>query len=179
VVRSVFPEASGMPLFQAGGYVTDHRSPLEERWGGWYVTGTHGAQRHMGNSVSTNRENPREIDREKGANLTDLRQRIDTGAYLSPHSDIVALMVLEHQTRMTNLITRVGWETRMAMHNQRALNKELGEPLEQISDSTSRRIDSASAELVKYMLFLDESLLTSDVRGTSTFAADFETRAVT
>src|SRR3954449_8375446 len=47
VVRSVFVERSGMPLFQAGGFVTDHRSPLAQRWGGWYVTGTHGtAQAH-------------------------------------------------------------------------------------------------------------------------------------
>jgi hypothetical protein len=176
VVRSVFPELSGMPLFHAGGYVTDHRSPMEERWGGWYVTGTHGSQRHLGNAIARNKDNPREMDREQGANVTDLRERLDTGAYLSPHSDIVALMVLEHQTRMTNLITRVGWETRMALHNQRALNKELGEPISQMSDSTRRRIDSASAELVKYMLFLDESLLTGEVRGTSSFAAEFEVR---
>jgi hypothetical protein len=44
VVRSVYPDASGMPLFQAGGFITDHRSPFKERWGGWYVTGTHGSQ---------------------------------------------------------------------------------------------------------------------------------------
>ena len=176
VVRSVFTEPSGMPMFQAGGYVTDHRSPLRERWGGWYVTGTHGDQRHMGNLVVTNKENPRDIDTAKGANVTSLANRIDTGAYLSPHSDIVALMVLEHQTRMTNLIIRVGWEARMALHNQRALNKELGEPIDQISDSTRHRIESAADELLKYMLFQDEATLSAPVRGTSSFAADFAAR---
>src|SRR5258708_30482267 len=47
MVRSVYVERSGMPLFHAGGFVTDHRSPLSERWGGWYVTGTHGSQHHL------------------------------------------------------------------------------------------------------------------------------------
>ena len=58
VVRSVFVERSGMPLFQAGGFVTDHRSPLSQRWGGWYVTGTHGSQRHMGNVFAEDRDHP-------------------------------------------------------------------------------------------------------------------------
>jgi hypothetical protein len=176
VVRSVFPEASGMPLFHAGGFVTDHRSPLKERWGGWYVTGTHGEQRHLGNLVVADRERPREVDVTKGANVTDLKGRFDTGAYLTPHSDIVALMVLEHQTRMTNLITRVGFETRMALHNQRALNRELGEPANHLSDSTRRRIENAANELVKYTLFLDEAPLEGAIRGTSGYAAEFEQR---
>lgn len=174
VVRSIFPEPSGMPLFHAGGFVTDHRSPMNERWGGWYVTGTHGTEQHMGNVTVVNKDNPRDIDGAKGANVTDLKGRFDTGAYLTPHSDIVALMVLEHQTRMVNLITRVGYETRMAVFNQRALNKELGQPVEEMSESTQRRIRNAAAELVKYMLFEDEAAMHSEVKGTSGFAADFE-----
>ncbi len=176
VVRSVYPEPGGMPLFHAGGYITDHRSPLSERWGGWYVTGTHGSERHLGNQTVADRDNPRGIDKDQGANVTSLDRRIDTGAYLSPHSDIVALMVLEHQTRMTNLLTRAGFEARMAIYNQRALNRELGEPVDQVSDSTRRRIDSAAAEVANYMLFRDEAKLGAPVAGTSPFAAEFAAR---
>ena len=61
----------------------------------------------MGNSVVRNRETPDKLETEGNLNLTDLASRFDTGAYLTPHSDIVALMVLEHQTQMHNLITRV------------------------------------------------------------------------
>ena len=139
VVRSVYVERSGMPLFNAGGFVTDHRSPLSQRWGGWYVTGTHGSQRHMGNVFVEDRDHPDELDREKGANVTDLKGRIDIENYLAPSSDIVALMVLEHQTRMTNLITRVGWEIRMALSDQKAINQALKEPEDQIGDSTRRQ----------------------------------------
>ena len=51
-VGSVFPSPSGEPNFGLGTVVTDHRTPLAERWGGWYVTGTHGAQAHRGNAVA-------------------------------------------------------------------------------------------------------------------------------
>jgi hypothetical protein len=162
-----------MPLFHAGGFVTDHRSPLKERWGGWYVTGTHGAQTHMGNAVARNRDKPDQLDTAGSQNLTDLIRRFDTGAYLTPHSDIVALMTLEHQTHMTNLITRVGFETRMALHMQQALNRELGEPAGYMSDSTRSRIHAAADELVEYLLFTEEAQLTEPIRGTSRFAEVF------
>jgi hypothetical protein len=173
VVRSVYPEPSGMPLFHAGGFVTDHRSPLKDRWGGWFVTGTHGAQHHMGNAVVRDRDKPDQLDKDGTQNVTDLRNRFDTGAYLSPHSDLVALMTLEHQTHMTNLITRVGWETRMALHYQAGINKALGAPEGEISESTRRRIQSASDELVEYLLFAGEAPLEGPVKGTSGFARYF------
>src|SRR2546423_11292186 len=124
LVRSVYPNSSGMPLFHAGSFITDHRSPLSQRWGGWYVTGTHGSQTHMGNMVYEDAGTPTPATAQ-GGNVTDLAGRIDTGAYLSPHSDIVALMTLEHQSRMQNLITRVSYETRMALNSQKAINEAL------------------------------------------------------
>ena len=174
MVRSVFVEQSGMPLFHAGGFVTDHRSPLSQRWGGWYVTGTHGSQRHMGNVFVEDRDHPDNLDREKGANVTDLKGRIDVENYLAPSSDIVALMVLEHQTRMTNLITRAGWEARLALSDQKAINQALKEPDDQIGDSTRRRIDNAAESLLKYTLFADEVLLDAPVKGAAPFAKEFQ-----
>jgi hypothetical protein len=172
-VRSVFPDISGMPLFHAGSFTTDHRSPLKERWGGWYVTGTHGAERHMGNVVVEDKNQPDQLDREKGANVTDLKGRLDAGAYLTPHSDIVALMVLEHQTRMQNLITRVNWETRMALQSSAAINAALGRPADELSDSAKRRIQNPAESLVGYLLFAEEAPLTAPVRGTSGFTEEF------
>jgi hypothetical protein len=173
VVRSVFPDSTGMPLFHAGTFVTDHRSPLKERWGGWYVTGTSGDQTHMGNAVVEDRNQPDKLQCDNTQNLTDLHGKIDTGAYLTPHSDIVALMTLEHQTQMTNLITRVGWEARMALHDNAAISKALGRPAADLSDSTTHRINSAAEELVTYMLFSGETKLTALIKGTSDFTAEF------
>jgi hypothetical protein len=176
LVRSVYVEPSGMPLFNAGGFVTDHRSPLSQRWGGWYVTGTHGSQRHMGNIFAEDRDHPDTLDREKGANVIDLKGRIDVENYLAPSSDIVALMVLEHQTRMTNLITRVGWEARLALSDQKAINQALKEPEDQIGDSARHRIDNAAESLLKHMLFADEALLEAPVKGAPSFAKEFQER---
>jgi hypothetical protein len=173
VVRSVYPEPTGMPLFQAGSFVTDHRSPLKERWGGWYVTGSHGSQFHMGNAVVRDREHPDKLETDGTQNLSNLDTKFDTGWYLSPHSDIVALMVLEHQAYMTNLITRVGYEARMALHSQAAINSALGNNGDEMSESTKRRIDSAVEEMMQYMLFVDEAPLTEPIKGTSEFTKVF------
>jgi hypothetical protein len=173
LVRSVYPEPTGMPMFRAGSFVTDHRSPFKERWGGWYVSGTHGAQAHMGNSYVRPESEPVQLDSEGAQNLTDLSARFDAGAWLSPHSDIVALMVLEHQARMTNLITRVGWETRMALHSQEEMNRILERPAGELSESAARRINSGVEELLGYMLFTDEIALEAPVEGTSGFAEVF------
>ncbi|MBL8227581.1 MAG: hypothetical protein JNL98_03860 [Bryobacterales bacterium] len=174
VVRSVYPEPSGMPAFHAGTFISDHRSPLKERWGGWYVTGKHGSQAHMGNAVARDRDKPDQLETEGTQNVLDLKHKFDTGAYLTPYSDIVALLTLEHQTHMTNLITRVGFEARMAMHYQAGINKAFGKPSEELGDSTRRRIDSAVDEMVQYMLFTDETPLTEPVRGANDYAKVFQ-----
>ena len=81
-------------------------------------TGTYGAQRQMGNVWFKDKENPEQLDRESGANLTSLKERFDVTAYANPHSDVVALLIVAHQTYLHNLISRVNWETRLALHEQ-------------------------------------------------------------
>jgi len=175
LVRSVRPDHTGMPVMSAGSFVTDHRSPLKERWGGWYVTGLSGNQTHMGNAVTLDvRDDEVRAPVSQGTpNLTSLRPFFDTGAYLTPHSDIVALMTLEHQKQMDNLMIRVGWETRMAMAENKGINRSFGEPEEHVRPATQHRIDVAVEELLEYMLFRDEAKLTAPVRGTSGFTEEF------
>jgi hypothetical protein len=176
IVRSVFTDATGQPLLSAGTFRTTQESPLKERWGGWYVTGTHGKQVHLGNGFLEDEEHPEKFDATAGGNVTSLADRFDASSYLSGHSDIVALMVLEHQTQMHNLITKANYLTRIAMRDQAEMNKALGEPADRTSDSTRSRIKHAAEPLVKYMLFADEAKLTDRIEGTSTFAADFQSR---
>jgi hypothetical protein len=173
VVRSVYVDSSGLPALSMGTHRTDHSSPLRERWGGWYVTGTHGEQTHLGNFILRGQKRPEEIDNAAGQNVTELKQFFATENYLTPHSDLVALMVLEHQVEGHNRITRAGFQCRMAMHQQQQLNKELGKPADYIWDSTKSRIQSASEDLVKYLLFCEEAPLKGELKGTSSFAADF------
>ncbi|WP_233216497.1 hypothetical protein [Blastopirellula marina] len=173
LVRSTFVNPAGQPHYGSGTFTTDHSSPFTERWGGWYVTGTHGDMRHMGNVISKDRQLPEKIDREDGANVTDLSERLDIARYLSPHSDLVALMVLEHQTQMQNLLTLVHYEARMAQHHDQVMNKALDRAEDYVSDTTERRIERACEKMLRYLLFAEEFKLEAKVAGTSKFAAEF------
>ncbi len=80
----------GYPILSAGSYRIDQTSPLEKRWGGWYVTGTHGKQTHLGNVSYRGSETPKPIDDKNGLNRTSLRGEFDASGFLTPHSDIAA-----------------------------------------------------------------------------------------
>ena len=162
VLSSVSPADPSSPSRRAGAFATDHRIPLEDRWGGWYVTGLHGTIRHRGNVPLDVFGRPFASEL-PSQNLTSLAERLNTSAYLAPTSDIVALMTLEHQTRMTNLITRIGWETRVAAAEQK---------LEEFRD----RLDSDIAEFVTYLLFADEAPIRSPIQGVSAFTKTFPQR---
>lgn len=176
LMRSVYVGRSGQPEFGSGTFNTNDTSPLAERWGGWYVTGTHGGQRHMGNVLITDPVDNENLDTEAGANLVDLDELVDTSPYLTPHSDIVALMVLGHQTHVHNLITRANFETRSALHYDQIMNKALDRDKDYRSESTTRRIEAAAEKLVAGLLFSGEVKLTDTVEGTSGFAEEFAAR---
>ncbi len=178
LVRSVLPDADGFPILSAGTYRIDQTSPLKRRWGGWYVTGESGGQTHLGNLIVREKRPPalEEIDNKAGANVGDLSKLIKTAPYLTPHSDIVALMVLEHQAEMHNLITRANFQTRLALYEEAEINKALDRPADYRSETTVSRIRSAGEPLVKYLLFSGEAALTDRIQGASGFAEEFVKR---
>jgi hypothetical protein len=72
-------------------------------------------------------------------------------------------MTLEHQTRMTNLLTRIGWETRIAMQEGKM-------------EAFHERLDFLAGETATYMLFAEEAHITEPIAGVSTFAETFPKR---
>jgi hypothetical protein len=175
-VRSVYASSDGHPILKAGTFLTDHSSPFRERWGGWYVTGSHGQQRHLGNQWVRESAAPDGVDLDVGANVVNLDEQFPTKPYLSPHSDLVALMVLEHQIGMHNRLTKANFLTRLALRDEQVMNEMLKRPADYRSESTTRRIHSAGEPLVKYMLMAHEARLTDPVAGTSEFAQQFVAR---
>ncbi len=140
----------------------DQRMPIKDRWGGWFVTGSSGRAGHIGNMVPALDAHPtREIDSASGL--------FDPDGFRATTSDIAALMVFSHQTYMTNLITRAGWEARAA-------DPRLHPPFVAAPGEDARIADFMSGvanEVVDYMLFIGESKLTDPVRGASGFAERF------
>jgi hypothetical protein len=147
----------------------DQTIPLEKRWGGWYVTGQHGSIRHLGNA---------DLGRlfettppSGNLNWPSFQGQFDTTGYLSTHSDIVALMVFEHQMHMMNLLSRIGWEARVADYQKRTGTIALS-TAESQSD-TPVPLGAAAKELVDYLLFVDEARIADKILGSSRFSETF------
>jgi len=141
--------------------VTDQRVPLSERWGGWYVSGKLGFQKHRGTRLGEDPTAPPQDSRAQEENAID--HDIITTVYPASTSDVVALMTFEHQSRMTNLLTRIGWETRIAI-----ADKTL--------DSFLPELNSHIEELVSYMVFANEAPLAGPIEGASSFGKTFPER---
>jgi hypothetical protein len=177
LLRSIFTNPSGTQALRTDAFITGQESPLNERWGGWYVTGTTGDRTHMGNVVVADKEHPEQLDRAAGANVTDLSGRIDTSAYLRPDSDIVAQLVLAHQTQMHNLITLTNYQTRLALYAEKNRNQAAGLPdSTPLSDAARKQYEKPAEELVRYLLFANEAPLAAPVKGTSGFTDEFAAR---
>ncbi|MBX9585425.1 MAG: hypothetical protein K2X87_34395 [Gemmataceae bacterium] len=172
LARSVSADRSGELVLSRGTKRVDHSTPFGDRWGGWYVTGTSGKQSHQGNRV-VGGSGPAGRD---GTNVTDLRPYFTAGDYPTPHSDLVALMVLEHQGEAHNRLTRANFLTRLALAEEAEMNAALDRPAGTRSESTTRRIDRACEPVVEYLLFSEEAPLTGPVAGTSGFAEEFAAR---
>lgn len=167
MVSSVHPRSDAREG-HGSSFITDDRVPIEQRWGGWYVTGTTGSQATYSNNIDL-------IDplhpggpasKETTQNVTDLATvgapaGFDATRYLAPTSDLIALMTLEHQARMTNLLVRVGWDARIALRDNKWDDAQMNSEVD---------------ELLSYMLFADEAPLKAPVTGVSTFAKTFSAR---
>ena len=173
IMRSVYPDPRGQPIFSAGSYKVDHATPLAHRFGGWYVTGSHGAATHLGNITYRKRPAGDDPEDASGLNLAAVGDRFDDRGYLAAHSDLVALMVLAHQGNAHNVITRASFDARTALHREAALNRELGEPEGHRWPSTDTVLDAAATALVECFLFCDEPRLEAPLAGTSGFTEEF------
>jgi hypothetical protein len=176
LLRSVFTTPTGTQATHTRAYITGQQSPLGERFGGWYITGVSGRQVHMGNVTVQDEDDPEKLDTTAGVNATDLSKWFNVSPYLTPHSDLVAQLVLAHQTQMHNLITLTNYQTRLALYAEAQKNKAAGLAPDRISDAARKQYEGPAEELVRYMLFTDEVPLSDPVKGTSGFAAEFAAR---
>ncbi|MGV3615204.1 MAG: hypothetical protein ACO1SV_07710 [Fimbriimonas sp.] len=170
--RSVHAGPDGRVLTAAGSFVTTSASPLGERWGGWYVTGGSGSQMHMGNEPARGNEASPTLDRARGTNVTDLSRYFDTGGYLTPHSDIVSLMLLEQQMTIEDRITETAYRARGALRSADD-KRALGWDPSDIEAGTRDRMARACEPLVRALLGADEPLFTAPIVPSNGFARKY------
>jgi hypothetical protein len=167
LVRSVCPDEDGHPILALGTSLVDHETPLPDRWGGYYVTGRSSLP-HLGNQRFVEKSTPVPLPSEQ----PDLTSVIDVKKYLRPTSDIVALLVLEHQCRMHNLFTAASMNYRRA----RFLNQVLKPDAKPEEGSASKLAESMAAQIVECLFFKNEASCGEDVEGSSEFQKAFESR---
>jgi hypothetical protein len=157
LVRSFITDENGVVDLQSGISLVNHRTPLSERWGGWYVTGEHGNQVHRGNLIGQAAFAKQEKEPNYLGNLDDLKRFLDVSRYPGQQSDIVALMIFEHQMHMHNFITRLHFDGTMALQTYGHV----------------KYLKSICEAFLKYLLFTEEALLTASIKGSSGFAKEF------
>ncbi len=161
-VQSVRVDAEGQPLTGSVNFSITENSPLSERWGGWYVTGSSGREAHLGNLIDGKRRFPIAL----AETLTSLLPR---ATYLTDTSDIVALMVLEHQYSTQNALTETARAARTILER---ITPGAESPL---PETTGRRLLQKHADrLVAKLLFTEEHELTGGgVQGSAAFQEAF------
>lgn len=172
LTRSVFPAMDGLPHFSHGTVNVDHSTPVDKRWGGWFVSGSI-PMSHRGNAVG---KTGAFTLFSRGDLARPYGTLFDRDRYLTPYSDVVAHLVLAHQTRVHNAIARAGIEANRAITYQDEMTRLFGLPSESLLASVKRRIERPAEQLVRDLLMVQESSLTGPIRGDSGFTEHFEAR---
>ncbi|HEX8311520.1 MAG TPA: hypothetical protein VF614_09405 [Chthoniobacteraceae bacterium] len=160
VIRSVGTNRSGEIDNQTEVSEITHCTPLADRWAGWYVTGTHGAQTHRGNLLGLSAFERHATEPNHAGNIQELNSFFDTSRYPKGSSDIVAHMVLEHQSHMHNYLTRLNFETQIMMSQYGHI----------------RYLERQVTAFLRYLLFTEETPLTEKIAGDPEFAQEFTGR---
>jgi hypothetical protein len=141
IVRSNTVGEDGNLVARAAANDVTHETPHPDRWGGWFVTSEgiaapYAQRAHAGNITFFGQGNT-----STQIFVDWMSSSPETRGYLSPASDIAALLVFDHEMRAINLLTRLNWESRIASSDGR-------------SDGTVRRLVD---EVVDYFLFVHEA----------------------
>lgn len=160
LVRSVFTEQDGQALLSWGSLLTTPASPIEERWGGWYVTGRQGQTKHMGNQWVSNKDVGRDgYEATTGQNVTDLSGFFDTNKHLADTSDILALMIMEHQIQAHNTLSAA----KVSYLRSAYLDKAIHHGKYDVNSPSAQKMILATADSVlKMLMFADEVELPED-----------------
>jgi hypothetical protein len=163
--RSNMLSADGQVLPMLGSHTVDHRTPITQRWGGWFVTGRYSrppydGTAHMGNVTVAMHPTSGPATTSNEVFVEWLNSKPETRGYPSSESDVAALMVFDHQMHAINLITRLHWETRVAAASGRL-------------DFAQGVLQQFVNELTDYLLFVDEVKPPGKVTPRRGFAAWF------
>lgn len=175
--RSVLTAADGEPLgARDAGDTVDDATPFAQRWAGWYVTGYTGPENHRGNAFATAAHGEAAA---KFAPTADrpisLEGKFDTSNYLGATSDVVALLVFQHQLAMHNSLSRAGQRCRWMINYQRAHQGSVGESLSEapVYEDVRATFAECAQDVVDHLLFRGAAPLPEGIGGDEAFRHAF------
>ncbi len=158
VVKSVIPGVRGGSLESFRQEQSGHGIPLNQRFGGWYLTGAGGLTNHLANFFGSS--SPQGIQ----------RQPVQPGVtfnfdrYLAAHSDLLPQLVHEHQVGFVNRAIEATYRTRTALADGQG----------KLRPTDAAMLDAQARALTRYLLFADEvPLPKGGVAGDEEFKRDF------
>jgi len=163
IVRSNTVAEDGTVVAQMGSVDVSHETPHPDRWGGWFVTqdaasAPYAQRAHAGNISFSGKGNT------SNQILVEWRDSApETRGYLASTSDIVSLLVFDHQMHGINLLTRLNWDARVAAYDDKTPAADAG-------------IQARINELADYLLFIGEQPPAVPQVALPEFAAHLEAR---
>lgn len=170
--RSVFPDANGEPLSGSGSANIAPSTPLAERWGGWYVTGTKAPFEHRGNLTGKKMDDFEGPSAQPTRNLLSLEGVVDTRRYLLKTSDVVPLLMHDHQVHVHNVLSTASQDARIALHRWPAMREILGLPANAPPQGSCLVVfDSQAEKVLDALLCRDEAAWPAEgIHGDGVFA---------
>lgn len=168
-----------LPLLSvAGGGNVGDETPLSERWGGWYVTGRHGVQAHLGNLALDSADELESLDDHRVWNLETLKGAgyLDTSRYPRATSDIVALLLLEHQITVHNQITYIRFKAPGVLQRAGMADALTAPSWSALPEKARTTLRPMMDELVERLVLIDAADFASRISGSQEFLDGFLAR---
>ena len=165
IMSSNYTGILGQLVSHEGSVMTTSRTPIRSRWGGWFVSGLHGEQKHLGNVIIESAADLSDERLATSGNLFSIAEVSNLAPYISPFSDIVALMVIEHQIEVQNEIARVNFQSRTLLADDEINDIELYDELLFIAEG-----------LIDSLFMTGQPEFLARINGTSGFSENFMSR---
>jgi hypothetical protein len=174
LMESTYEVAHGKLMPDAVARETADETPIAARWGGWYVSGQDGGALHLGNIQPPATNAPVAFDKVRRGSVASLASLLDTSPYLRNTSDIVALLVLEHQVTVHNLLIRANFKSRMLLTRLLPAADAATLHWAQLPAALQTRLDALLGPVVDGLVLRNAAPLPEKVVGGNGYAAWFQ-----
>jgi len=173
---STLVDEQGESLTGQPGASTSDRTSIRERWAGWYVTGEPTKQTHLGNILVEPDADTSTPESLSPGNADSVKAYFDASAYLTDKSDIVALLVFEHQAYVGNLITRANYKSRTLLDRNGLDASSKALSWAEVPAPLQKQMKAMLEPLVQALFFVGAAPVESEIRSSSGFDRWFESR---